>query len=140
MNENWPRWIKASFYDAFSSNYETFFEGDDVTEEQSLQDHIEIRLDVDYEEVSRDQYHALISVNILCVAGVDPENIFKLDAVVGVMLSKFARNVSVKEYGDGDNLLNCAIRQGEVITTNFAQKDNVQRTTLEGQYLLNLGV
>jgi hypothetical protein len=56
------------------------------------------------------------------------------------MLSKFARNVSVKEYGDGDNLLNCAIRQGEVITTNFAQKDNVQRTTLEGQYLLNLGV
>jgi hypothetical protein len=140
MNENWPRWIKASFYDAFSSDYETFFEGDDVTEEQSLLDHVEVRLDVDYAEVSRDQYRATIAVNILCVAGVDPENIFKLDAMVGTMLSKFARNISVKEYGDSDDLIDCATRQEEVITTNFAQKDNVQRTTLEGQYLLNLGV
>jgi hypothetical protein len=141
MNENWKRWITASFNKHFADNdssYTLVFEGDQITTELANQDHAEIRLDSDVVLNGKDHYFTIF-VNILCVTSMVAHDLYKIERMVGKYMSAFTTSINVKKYGDNpDDSIGCATLKNKISITRFSEVNNMQRVSLEGEYLLIL--
>lgn len=142
MNENMVKWITSSINKYFMDNdedYKLWLEGESITDILAKQDHAEIRIDMDVLFVAKDSHHIPIYINILCVSSINSQDIYKIQRMVGKYLSLFITSIPIYQYGDlPTTLVGCAQLQDQVIITNFAEKDNMQRTSLEGEYRLVL--
>lgn len=161
MNENWIRWIKASFATHFQTTLEprlkVYFEGNDHVNAQgeyvtTLPKWVEFRLDGPYwKELSHNYYQLKVEINILL--SVRPANLqkdfYESERCQGIINAAFVRNLSMIRLGDGtddDNqTFGCMslITEGRepVVTSNFgllAPDVELIQSTVEGHYYMCL--
>ena len=151
MNENWPRWVFASFSKHFADHFAAagiplFVEGDD-RDTSLTKDFAEFRMDGPrIRERSRNYFELYVPVNILVTSAMDDANTHRGLRTIGKALSGFADSISVFKYGannppDDRSLLVCMVLLKSplhaVRENHFGQVDKtvrLQQATVEGHY------
>lgn len=145
-NQNWPRWIFASFAKHFDSKKQTvnlYIEHTDRDTAQ-LVDFAEFRLDGPrMTEWTAGQWKLEVTVNVLIQSTMDDRDAYKLFKTIGIMCAAFTNSISVFKYGDDSAFLTCFQQnQNEPVRiNNFGIIDEVtrkQQATIECRYRAEL--
>lgn len=104
MNENWPRWFKASVSKYFVENSGgaiTYVEGDERDTPQP-DDFAEFRMDGPWiTSLDGKEYHVRVEVNILVQTAMDGKDAYKHERTIGKVLAAFADSIQVFKLGLG---------------------------------------
>jgi len=150
MNQNWPRWVKASVsqhFDDRRQGLKMYIEGQ-PRDTRKDKDFIELRMDgPQFTEVSKDYWRIYGEVNILVTSVMDNEDYHRIDRNVGIVAAAFT-TIRLFKYG-ADNppddqtqwacwdLLQDSGKRQRIDIFHFGQvdvKDEVMQASVEGHY------
>lgn len=130
MNANWPQWIKASVAKQFNDNrggITLFVEGQKrpATEDR---ERFELRLNgPDYKQTGPSAYTLDTVVNLLITSVSNETNIYRMDALKGIILAAFSSSIPVYKYGDDDTLLGCLQLKSQIDIRDLGLRDTTLR-------------
>lgn len=146
MNKDWHRWIWASL----GVHFKTLLEAENLKMPGSPSTNIpdsanrfEVRtIGPDYEQMPGNEFDVTIVINLAIVTALDPSDITKHQARVGLGLTCFPFCIPVKKYGqyetDSKEYITAFQIQTEIKTTDLVPYDpvsNTTRSTIEATYL-----
>lgn len=144
MNEDWPRWIFASFakhFDSLKQSVHLYVEGTD-RDTDLLTDFAEFRLDgPQITQTSRRVWVLKPTVNILVQSTMDDKDAYKIQKNVGIMVAAFVPSITGYELGDSGNQFACFNIEGTLRINYFGIIDKdlrKQQATIEASYSAEL--
>lgn len=149
MNENWPRWIKASINKFFSDRKTTlnfYYEGQERNT-SGLPNWCELRLNGPFsEECSRNYWKIHIDVNILIANILDRNDLYKLDRLIGKVTNIYEVCIPIYKKGfdpeiDTNALLETMQRVSSIETDNYGIVDpetRLEHSIVQARYKMVL--
>jgi hypothetical protein len=147
-NENWMRWITASFYKYFNDNkgsYTLHLEGM-ARAVESIPNRAELRIDgPNIVQPSKGVWRLYCEINILIAATVNANDLYTYQRMMGHFSSLFIDHISIFKLGDGGgdtgDLLGCMqlkYEKNERVQINtfgvIAPEVSLQQGSVEGHY------
>jgi hypothetical protein len=130
MNTNWPKWIKASIAKHFDSNrggITLFVEGQKRPATESTE-RFELRVDGPDVNQTGPVYYTLDTVvNILITSVSNETNIYRMDALKGIILNAFTSSIPIYKYGGDSTLLGCLQLKSQIDTRDLGLRDTTLR-------------
>lgn len=133
VNINWSKWIQRAILKHFKNNlsgHTVFLETENV-DKNNLDHWFEIRVDIKYEQLQREQYLATVTVDIL-VMSTKKNNIYNAKILTGAVASVFG-DISVI---DDNNINRFCLRLDSSIEDTYygemEQQANMEQATVEG--------
>lgn len=133
INTNWAKWIQRAVLKHFKNNlsgHTVFLETENV-DKNNLDHWFEVRIDINYKHLNRDQYLATVTVDIL-VMSTKKSNIYNAKMLTGAVASAYG-DISVV---DDNNIYKFCLRlDSDVIDTYYGeieQQANMEQATVEG--------
>lgn len=124
MNQNWPRWIFASFSKWFSDlrqGLDFFVEGEDQKLQES-ENYFEFRMNGPImTEISKDYWRLEAVINILVMSKQNATDIHTVHRNVGIAAAAFTKCIPIYKYGDDGSQF------GVMILTTY-EKEQVRIT------------
>lgn len=151
IDENWPRWIRASiakhFQTVLTGRVSMYLEGDVPLNGNNLDNYVELRIDgPDLSILSPKLSKLIVVVDALVVNLKSTNNIYIFDQNIGITMTAFTRAIQVLKYGNGPNddmseafclKQTPDVNNDRVILTRFGQINpdiRIQQTSLECTY------
>ena len=140
MNTEWPRWIKASIAQHFSTFFTIIVDGQ---RRPSIQprERFELRFDgPDVSEKLQGEFQLGYVVNLLIISASNEEDIYKMDRLKGRGADPFITRIPIYKYGpalnDDGTLIGCITRKSDIDIKDFGYfADNVQHISINAYYL-----
>lgn len=135
INPNWAKWIQRSVLKNFVTTlapHKVFAESDN-TPKNKLDHWYEVRVDITYTHLQRNNYRANVSVDILVMSS-KTNNIYNAKVLSGLAASGFE---DITVYNDADTYKFCLKLVGEVIDTYYGEVKNqeqMEQATVEGSF------
>jgi len=130
MNINWPIWIKASVakhFNDYRSGITLFVEGQKrpATEDN---ERFELRTNgPDVLQTGPLDYTLNTVINILITSVSNETNIYRMDALKGIILRAYTVNIPVYKYDDDDTLLGCLQLKSDITIRDLGLRDTTLR-------------
>ncbi len=148
LNQNWPRWVFASFSKWFydlRQGVEFFVEGEDQKTE-SLENYFEFRMNGPVcTEISKDYWKLEAVINILIVSKQNVSSIHTIHRNVGIAAAAFTKCVPMKKYGDDSSqfgVMQLTTYEGEQIKIShigqISPEVKVMQSMVQGYYCMLL--
>jgi hypothetical protein len=142
MNENWPVWIKASIvkhFDSYRGGITLFVEGQKRPATES-QERFELRLNgPDYIQTGPKFYTLNAIVDLLITSVSNETNIYRMDALKGIILKAFTSSIPVYKYGSDDTLLGCLALKSQIDVRDFGLRDvTLRQVSISAFYKIDL--
>jgi len=144
IDQNWPRWIKAScakHFDSLRQGVFLYIDGMD-RDTAKIKDFAEFRMDGPRtEELSLNEYRLTVTINVLVQHTMNEADMYGFERTMGVFQAAFTPDISVYRYGDDQSFVGCLRRDNPIKYNNFGVTDaivRVQQGTLEARYIMEV--
>lgn len=143
MNVNWPRWIKASVADYFSSllgNERLIIDGEKrpLDPKASI---FELRFDgPDIQQNTRGEYNLGYTVNLLIRSSENEDDVYKLDYLKGIGANCFQTSIPIHKYGkqssDDQSHIGCITLKTNIDVRDFGYThETIYHVCIQGYYV-----
>lgn len=146
MNSNWPRWIKASVVDHFSSILDSNVLLVDGQRRSATQanDRYELRFNgPNISQKTRNEYRLGYTINLLIVSSSNELDIYQMERYKGLGANAFSVSIPVYKYGpdpdDDQSMVGCLNLKSDLTIRDFGYgTETVYTIAIDAYYVFEL--